>query len=310
MTVDRRGYRHEALFYAGEEDWLRRVSAFIEDSVRAQEAILVVCRADRIERLRTTLPDDGRLLRYADMAEVGHNPALIIPAWQDFVAEHAAAGRAVRGVGEPVTLDRFDAGLREAERHEALLNMAFDDSVDFWLVCPYDVTILPAQILAHARENHRLLHEPTGRHPSPEYVHAGDAILLEPLPELGPPSLETEFREDLWRVRALVRREAARAGFPAEAMGRIVMAANEVATNSLRHGGGGGRLRLWRARGSLVCEVADGGRIEHALADRLRPLEATAPGGLWLANRLCDLVQVRSSERGTVVRLHLRRPEA
>jgi hypothetical protein len=28
--------------------------------------------------------------------------------------------------------------------------------------------------------------------------------------------------------------------------------------------------------------------------------------GLWLANQLCDLVQIRSTEAGTVVRLHMR----
>ena len=28
--------------------------------------------------------------------------------------------------------------------------------------------------------------------------------------------------------------------------------------------------------------------------------------GVWIANQLCDLVQVRSGEDGSVVRLHLR----
>ena len=29
--------------------------------------------------------------------------------------------------------------------------------------------------------------------------------------------------------------------------------------------------------------------------------------GVWLANQLCDLVQIRSGAAGTVVRLHARR---
>ena len=49
--------------------------------------------------------------------------------------------------------------------------------------------------------------------------------------------------------------------------------------------------------------------IVEPLAGRLRPLNPARGGnGLWLANQLCDLVQVRSSEAGTVVRLLVRAP--
>jgi anti-sigma regulatory factor (Ser/Thr protein kinase) len=47
------------------------------------------------------------------------------------------------------------------------------------------------------------------------------------------------------------------------------------------------------------------------LAGRIRPGPDQSSGfGLWLANQLCDLVQVRSLPSGTVVRLHAsaRRP--
>jgi hypothetical protein len=44
------------------------------------------------------------------------------------------------------------------------------------------------------------------------------------------------------------------------------------------------------------------------LAGRIRPEIDQASGhGLWLVNQLCDLVQVRTSEHGTVVRAHTRR---
>ena len=40
--------------------------------------------------------------------------------------------------------------------------------------------------------------------------------------------------------------------------------------------------------------------------NRLRPDISQEGGrGLWLANQLCDLVKIRSGERGTVVRLHV-----
>jgi hypothetical protein len=40
---------------------------------------------------------------------------------------------------------------------------------------------------------------------------------------------------------------------------------------------------------------------------RLRPPVDSAGGrGLWLANQLCDLVQVRALDEGNVVRLYVR----
>jgi anti-sigma regulatory factor (Ser/Thr protein kinase) len=72
------------------------------------------------------------------------------------------------------------------------------------------------------------------------------------------------------------------------------------------HGGGAGTLRLWREGGSLLAEVEDQGWIEEQLVGRLRPdIRREGGRGLWLANQLCDLVQIRSGERGTVVRLHV-----
>jgi hypothetical protein len=45
--------------------------------------------------------------------------------------------------------------------------------------------------------------------------------------------------------------------------------------------------------------------------ERRRPRDAANGGhGMWLANQLCDLVQVRSSRAGTVVRLLVKAPAA
>jgi hypothetical protein len=79
-----------------------------------------------------------------------------------------------------------------------------------------------------------------------------------------------------------------------------------VATNSLLHGGGRGVLRTWTHDGTFFCEVSDGGRIRDPLAGRALPSDLLDGGrGLWIVNHLCDLVQVRSSPAGSVVRLHM-----
>jgi anti-sigma regulatory factor (Ser/Thr protein kinase) len=66
-------------------------------------------------------------------------------------------------------------------------------------------------------------------------------------------------------------------------------------------------LLVWRTEEHLVCEVRDDGRIDDPLVGRRMPGPEVEGGrGVWMANQLCDLVQVRSSDQGTVVRVLVR----
>ena len=80
---------------------------------------------------------------------------------------------------------------------------------------------------------------------------------------------------------------------------------HEVAVNSVEHGGGSGDIRVWEEPGALVVELRDGRHIADPLVGRQLPSWDDAGGrGLWLANQLCDLVQIRSRPTGTVVRIY------
>jgi hypothetical protein len=58
--------------------------------------------------------------------------------------------------------------------------------------------------------------------------------------------------------------------------------------------------------GALTCEIRDIGRFNQPLVDRERPnADLAGPRGLWLANQLCDLVQIRTFPNGTAIRLHM-----
>jgi hypothetical protein len=64
---------------------------------------------------------------------------------------------------------------------------------------------------------------------------------------------------------------------------------------------------VWHVDDRLVCEVRDGGWLSNPLAGRERPSTELERGrGLWMVNHLCDLMQIRSSAAGTVVRMTLR----
>jgi anti-sigma regulatory factor (Ser/Thr protein kinase) len=85
----------------------------------------------------------------------------------------------------------------------------------------------------------------------------------------------------------------------------LVLAASELAANTLRHTSGGGTLRVWHTRLEIVCQVEDEGWITDPLAGRRRRPAAEPGHGLWLVNQLCDLVELRSGPAGTTVRLHM-----
>jgi anti-sigma regulatory factor (Ser/Thr protein kinase) len=297
-------FRHDALLYASETEYLDGIVPFLREGVDAGEPVLVAVAPDRIELLRDALGAEAGAVRFADMRELGRNPACIIPAWADFLAEAAADGRPVRGIGEPVWADRTEPALAEALLHEALLNRAFDGRPGFWLRCPYDVLALPPEVLTEAHRSHPVV----TRGDDAEH-HAGVAhgALTGALPE--PAAIEAEFRfgaADLAAVRELVLRHGLRAGLGEDRARRLVLAVHEAAANSVRHGGGDGVLRIWVDAGALVCEVADRGWITDPLAGRVRPLQRAGGGrGLWIMNQLCDLVQIRSAHGGTVARMFL-----
>jgi anti-sigma regulatory factor (Ser/Thr protein kinase) len=96
------------------------------------------------------------------------------------------------------------------------------------------------------------------------------------------------------------------AGLAEPRIADLVLAVDELATNTLRYANGKGILRAWREDAALLCEVADGGHIADPLAGReLPPPDELGGRGLWLVNQLCDLVQLRSGPGHSVVRVSM-----
>ncbi|MCA1832402.1 MAG: sensor histidine kinase, partial [Actinobacteria bacterium] len=207
--------------------------------------------------------------------------------------------------------DRTPDELVECERHEALLNVAFTGGAPWRLMCPYDVTALDPAVIQEAGRNHRFLFTNDRFRESAFYRDADEAAkpFDKPLPEPKGALRQMTFDvSGLDGVRLFAAAEATGFGLDAMRIDDLVLAVNEIATNSLRHGGGSGSLRTWRTGDTLVCEVRDHGRIEEPLVGRERPVPDQEGGyGLWLANQLCDLVQIRTFADGSVVRLHMSR---
>lgn len=301
-------FTHDALLYTGQSKFLERVGGFVHDGISAGEPTLVVLSNPKIDLLRDNLPQPDRA-EFLDMERVGRNPGRIMSVWHDFVERHSGREVPLRGVGEPVWQGRTHDELEECELHEHLLNVAFELSSPWWLLCPYDSTALSTGVLDKVGGTHRRVLPSDGADLQGDYSPRDAAweIFRSPLPPSPPAKLEVTFDSaGLATAREAVSRVATEAGLGDRA-GDFVLSVNEVATNSIVHGGGRGRLRLWEAESALVCEVADHGTIQDPLVGRRRPsIGDLGRQGLWVANQFCDFVQIRSRSDGTVVRLHMR----
>lgn len=307
--MEHTGFQHEALIYDGADEYAARTVPFLQAGIEADQALLVAVGPDQTELLQRELGEDAEWVRFADMREVGRNPASIIPLWREFVEE--SAGRPLRGIGEPVWAARSSAALEECRRHEALLNVAFDRGPAWELLCPYDAESLGDEVLDLVAHSHPTVCQGGRTEDSPSFARDPDCLGGELPPPAATPEIFDFELTQLAEVRRRVSDAAERAGMDALGVADLVTAASELAANSVMHGGGSGTLRLWCEGERLLAEVEDRGRIEEPLAGRIRPDISQEGGrGLWLANQLCDLVQIRSGERGTTVRLHVLAREA
>ena len=307
MVVGGGAFVHEALFYGDADAYAAGNGDFIRSGLEAGEPVLVAVPAFHIALLRDALGEDAADVSFIDMTALGRNPSRIIPAVREWVDEQPP-GR-VRFVGEPIWVGRSACETVEATRHEALINLAFADTTAS-ILCPYDTSALDEQVIAEATCTHPVLVQDGARRPSDRYADPLLIYAAADYPLAAPPGpVEAHpVTVDLGGLRQFVATQAGAHGLGGGRAQDLVLAVNEAATNSLLHSGGrAGIVRMWRDDGSLVCEVADGGRIADPLVGRRRPHEDDRDGrGLWLVNQLCDLVELRAEPDGTTLRLHMR----
>jgi anti-sigma regulatory factor (Ser/Thr protein kinase) len=297
------GFRHVSWIYQTQIDYLAAIEEFVRAGHARGEPVLVAVPA--VQLPRDWCPPAGLHVTMTDMAAMGGNPARIIPVLQAFCERYQ--GRRIRYLGESAWPGRSDAELQETARHEALLNLVFADT-EISVFCPYSA-LLPKSAIAEARSTHPMVRTRGAESASQGYLGPADYLAKLDRPLRAPAAAEAlEYRRDLRPVRALVAAVARRAGLPPSRCSDLVIAASEVAANTLRHTRGAGTARLWATDSEVLCQFEDSGFITDPLAGHRRPTGDLLGGqGLWLVNQLCDLAEIRTSELGTTVRLHMYR---
>jgi anti-sigma regulatory factor (Ser/Thr protein kinase) len=126
----------------------------------------------------------------------------------------------------------------------------------------------------------------------------------------GTPGGEITFSIDtLAAMRRSIAVRAQAAGLDFMRVADLVLAVNELATNSILHGGGTGGVRMWTDGEAVLCEVRDSGRFERPaiVADAPRPSQ-TGGRGLWIVDRVCDAVSIDAQPAGTSIQVRMDLP--
>jgi hypothetical protein len=292
-------FAHEALFYRDEDDFLSGTARFVADGVDHGEPVLVAVPEASIAPLRERLGVLADQVHFIDMTEAGRNPGRIIPGV--LMAFSASTQLRFRMIGEPMWPGRTELEYPACVQHEALINTAFEGRKGV-ILCPYDATALPGHVLEDARRTHPVVIDGERRVASEWYTDPAALTDLYNVP-LPPPPLGAEEHPfsvgTLAHVRKLVSAYAH--GLRHEQVEDLVLAVNELATNSILHASGRGVLRMWREGDAVVCEVSDTG------AGFPPSFTGLSGFGIVMVNLLCDLVRTHTSHSGTTVRVYLGR---
>ncbi|MFE9404995.1 anti-sigma factor RsbA family regulatory protein [Streptomyces sp. NPDC006530] len=300
-------FRHALYPYRGDAQFLTGTLSFIHEALTAGEAIIIAVPSDKASLLHDELRDEPAVT-FVETSTVGANPGRHIAAWTAWMSQHGEEGRPVRGIGETAWRQaRNAAHLSELRYNEWLLNRAFASSRAWSMLCPYDAADEDPAALRSVSRCHPLIHQDGQVVPNDGYLSTDD-YAFDALPDACDPYQELVYTSgDLSAVRSKVSQCASDAGVHEDQLPKLAVAVTEIATNSIRHGGGQGTLRTWAQDATFLCEFRDSGFISDQMVGRVRPTSDQIGGrGLWLAHQLCDLVEIRSTrEQGTTIRLHM-----
>jgi anti-sigma regulatory factor (Ser/Thr protein kinase) len=305
-------FDHIGLLHGTSESYARTCVSFIGEGLTSGAPVLVAVPGDaHTDLIRDALGQDARQVHFADMAVAGRNPGRVIP-WVllEFADRHP--GRRVWLISQPMWPARSDIEYPACVTHDALINTAFAGR-DAAILCPYDTVGLSPQAITDAHRTHPRLADGTTTWDSIDY---GDPIgtakqFDHPLP---PPPVDAyrhavSTKEDLRSLREAVTSQAESAGLLEHRVRQLVIAVNELASNSLEHGGGTGVLSLWAEPGMLVCQIDDAGVFADPMAGRRpRPPGSHGGYGLLIVHELADLVRIHNHAQGTSIRLHIHLP--
>jgi anti-sigma regulatory factor (Ser/Thr protein kinase) len=297
---------HHAFLYESRDAFVASIAPFIREGIDSGDTVFAATKPANIEALREELGSDGARVEFHDAAEWHTRPYERLQGFKRLVAA-VPQGRGLRALGEPVW-EGSPAVVRQLARYESIFNLALADA-DVRFVCLYDSAALPDAILRYALSTHPEQVVSGRSTPCPDFVAPESFVPGRPP---APPSTASRLPPELADLRRLVAEHALDAGIAHERAEDFVVAANEIATNAIRHGRPPIRGFVWVDADEVVCQITDAGSgIANPLTGWLPPSEGAIGGwGLPIARQFSDALEVTQSEAGNTVSLYLsRRPD-
>ncbi len=277
---------------------------FLRDGVDRGDHVVVAATDVIDHELRTRLGSAADDVDFIDVTVLAANPARLIPALRTLIEDNHQHHRPIRALGHPETPGCRAVEADESRLHEALINLVIPPDTPLWLMCPYDAAADDRDMQAHAAHSHPVILEGGAYRGSTSYAGAVyvDELFRRQLP---PPPAGVEERSfgrtEIGDVANRVLATAYRAGLTVERSHQLTAAMRELASDATA--AGDATLRLWSDEAAVVCEVEDP-VMATPVVGRIPVTTRAGRKGLWLANQSSDLIQVRSTDAATTVRVY------
>jgi anti-sigma regulatory factor (Ser/Thr protein kinase) len=307
VTVESPGLVHAAFVYSSEEEFLAAALPFLDEGIDLREPTIAAPTPANGDLLRARLGRRAKAVVWAESQEA-HRAVERLAILLQFIDRQQNLGvTRIRVFGEPCWPPGGGPGVAEWKRYESFLNVALAD-YPVWMVCPYDASRLSQDIVEDALLTHPAMGYGAGRTPSSRYLEPLEfAKRIDDVPLPRPPEDASErYFGHAVAVRRFVSVEAYAAGLPEDRRNDAELVAGEIAANVFLHAADVARVRTWTTDDSFVFDIDDTGDgirdpfAGYAIAGPLEP----GGRGLTIARRLADVVEIRPTPVGTLVRLH------
>jgi len=303
-------FRHWACVYDSDQQFLQTAVPFLAEGLDAGDPVLAVTTPANLELISAALGPRGGQVDYAESAFFGRRPPQRVAAFYRYWKNHASGSDGgVRILAEPVWAGRSAREIAAWTRMESALNVVLAPA-SISMICPYDTRTLDPDVVTGALRTHPA--QIAGSRPSPsagftdpaEFARSYDTGPL-PEPPAGAPAFP--FDGDLRGLRRFIADRAASYGMTGDRADILVLAVSEVGAYLKNQGPGTAAVRTWEQPGAIVCDFRQPGLSIDDPFLGLRParLEPSPGDGLWLANQICDWLEIRSGADGGTIQLQV-----
>src|SRR5919109_4445242 len=144
--------RHGALVYEGDDEYVARSLAFLNEGLEAGEGCIVAHTRDGIAMMREALGRDAGRVSFVDVGAVYTRPARALAAYCGTLLRELRNAPSVRAVAD-LQIGPLRGEWDEWTGYEALTNLAYAH-LPAWVVCTYDVNGVPDAVLDGMSRTH------------------------------------------------------------------------------------------------------------------------------------------------------------